>query len=85
MEKLLCTKASCKQYFWQIGKGIVVLQIRHSKQRKQIQSCLNCPLGFYYSKNINKLDYLLEEFKKGREGVVDDAHSASAKNVYKQN
>ena len=49
--------------FSQIGKGRVVSQIRLSKQRKvQILSCFNCPLEFYYPKNVDKLDYVLEEF-----------------------
>ena len=41
-------------------------------------------LDFHYSKNTDELDDLLEEFKKNREGVVDDNGSAAAKHVYRQ-
>lgn len=42
------------------------------------------PPRFSLSQKTDELDDLLEEFKKNREGVVDDNGSAAAKHVYRQ-
>ena len=66
--------------FGKLKKTEWASQIKLSKQcEAQIQSCFNCPLDFYSLKNADKLEDLLEEFMKGREGVVKDTDSAAAK------
>ena len=49
----------------------------------QIQSRFDCPIKCHYTKNVDQLGNLLEEYKKSREDTVADTNSA-AKNIYGQ-
>ena len=42
------------------------------------------PPRFSLSQKTDELDDLLEEFKKNREGEIEDTNSVSTKNVYRQ-
>ena len=57
------------------------------KREAQIQSCFNCQTDFYYPRNKDKFEYLLEYFKtKSSEEFLekksrDEAHSADNENI----
>ena len=76
--------SSVNNVFGKLVQTEWISQISFSNmQEADIKSCFDCPLEFYYSKNINKLDSLLEEFKLKTENV--DNNDTNSTNSYGEN
>ena len=65
------------KFFGELIKAEWVSAIKLDKQREaELQSCFDCQLDFYYPRNKEQFDNLLEYFKtKSNSTDPDDAHS----------
>ena len=70
-------RLAVNKFFGEVIKAEWVSAIKLDKQREaELQSCFDCQLDFYYLRNKEQFDNLLEYFKtKSNSTDPDDAHS----------
>ena len=64
------------KFFRDLIKAEWISFIKLDKQRAELKSCFDCQLDFYYPRNKEQFDNLLEYFKtKSNSSDPDDTHS----------
>ena len=78
----LVQKVAINKFFGELNKAEWVSFIKLEKQREaEIQSCFECELDFYYSRNKEQFEELLEYFKtKSNSSEIENNNINSEEN-----